>query len=129
MENLNTAQPKDSFWFTRTNIVFVMRLYMQFTIFWIIVIGIRWILNVDTSSINFVRIRTETRQRINEVHCSRGIYSLIYLFMYIWLQCPVCFFFPFYSLSTLMSFVLKNIETRITIAVTSFFLCPIESEY
>ena len=47
--------------------------YMEFTIFWVIDIGIWWITNMQTCWVNIIGIKTEARQRMIEVHYSRGI--------------------------------------------------------
>ena len=47
---------------------------MQFTVFWIMNIKTQWIPNIEIHSVNMTKIRTETRQRINEVSYIRIVY-------------------------------------------------------
>ena len=44
------------------------------------------------SLIMYYQNQNRKKQKINEVHYDGGIYSFIYLFIYTWLQYPVCFF-------------------------------------
>ena len=64
-----------------TKIGLLMRSLMQFTLsFWIIDIRTKWIPNMETHSVNMIKIRTETRRRINEVSWQQN-YLFICLFM------------------------------------------------
>ena len=53
---------------------------MQFTVSWIMDIRTQWIPNMETHSVNMIKIRTETRQRINEVSLQQNC-LFICLFM------------------------------------------------
>ena len=54
----------------KCNLIFLLTLYKD--------IGTRFIPNMKTFFLDILGIRTEKRQRINAVHCSRGIYLCLF---------------------------------------------------
>ena len=63
--------PKIAFWYLIANVnesgIFNEILNAIYCVFWIMDIRTQWIPNMETHSVNIIIIRTETRQRINEV--------------------------------------------------------------
>ena len=70
-DTVNTSQPKGCFWYLVANFNKTLILNEIFNaiycVFWIMDIRTQWIPNMETHSVNIIIIRTETRQRINEV--------------------------------------------------------------
>ena len=70
-DTVNTSQPKGCFWYLVANVnknhIINEILNAIYCVFWIMDIRTQWIPNMETHSVNIIIIRTETRQRINEV--------------------------------------------------------------
>ena len=70
-DTVNTSQPKGCFWYLVANVsknhILNQILNAIYCVFWIMDIRTQWIPNMETHSVNIIIIRTETRQRINEV--------------------------------------------------------------
>ena len=71
MDTVNTSQPRGCFWDlvadVNKNRILNEILNAIYCVFWIMDIRTQWIPNMETHSVNIIIIRTETRQRINEV--------------------------------------------------------------
>ena len=81
---MNTSQPKGCSWYLAANVKKTLILNEIFNaiycVFWIMDIRTQWIPNMETHSVNMIKIRTETRQRINEVSLQQNC-LFICLFM------------------------------------------------
>ena len=56
---------------------------MQFTVFFEFIYRCWHHVHTKHENLVYYGIRTETRQRIDAVHCSRGIYLSVYLYLII----------------------------------------------
>ena len=81
---MNISQPKGCFWYLVANVnknrILNEILNAIYCVFWIMDIRTQWIPNMETHSVNMIKIRTETRQRINEVSLQQNC-LFICLFM------------------------------------------------
>ena len=81
---MNKSQPKSCFWYLVVNAsknrILNDILNANYCVFWKMDIRTQWIPNMETHSVNMIKIRTETRQRINEVSLQQNC-LFICLFM------------------------------------------------
>ena len=81
---MNTSQPKGCFWYLAANVnknrILNEILNAIYCVLWIMDIRTQWIPNMETHSVNMIKITTETRQGINGVSLQQNC-LFICLFM------------------------------------------------